>query len=219
MSDEVETAESVDHLLEWLGTPPGFRVWLFLRDDPRRLAQTAWPNRTTVNGGYAIPGTPEVTIYRAEEYQRVLIHEVIHAMNWDIQAPTAPLACWGLPAASRLYPHLFEAFTELYAEWLYCIFHDILWEVQVKYARQQALQILSRYDRSKPWEEDTNVFAYYILKVALTPYLPVFLLRRESQLTEMSGYLCDYAQKELHILYEEATTITPVAMSLRMTVS
>jgi hypothetical protein len=205
-------AKEVNDLLVWLGTPRGFTVFLWWRDDPRILSAEEWPSKRSVNGGWTIPDTNSINVYRREEYDRVLIHEVIHGMGWDWKMPEKPLPCWGLGQGQTM-PHLFEAWTELYAEWLWCGWHNVSWKSQRKWQDYQATQILARQKHT--WQENTNVFAYYILKAALAPHIE-FLWVFANGITEEERYtvLCRLTGPELARLRN--TSVTAEAMSLRM---
>ena len=215
-----DVANEVDALLQWLGTPVGFTVYLWWRDDPRVLEADEWPTRSNVNGGWATPGSTVINIYRKEEYDRVLIHETIHALEWDWKMPETPLPCWGLEGGQTA-PHLFEAWTELYAEWLWCGWHNVPWEKQRKWQDYQAIQILARQG-NKAWNENTNVFAYYVLKAALAPHIE-FLWVFGNGITDEERYtvLCRFTTPKLeefraHVRSKNTNAI-PERMSLRMT--
>lgn len=212
-------AQQTNALFSWLGTPPGFTLILFWRDDPRNIAATEWPSRRTVNGGYTTPGSNTIIVYRQEEWDRVLIHETIHAMRWDWEVPPTPLPCWGLGPQARLSPHLFEAWTELYAEWLWCGWHKKSWAAQLDWMRTQAIQILARAAQSKkPWEENTNIFAYYILKAALAPHIGFLWCLQNGMTAEIRAHvLCDLVGEPLAALRAEAEHTTPLSISMRMT--
>jgi len=213
-----DIAIQTDALLRWLGTPKGFTVNLWWRDDPRHIGATEWPSRRTVNGGWTYPNSTSIVIYRSEEWDRVLIHEVIHAMGWDWKMPSVPLPCWAMKATDSLQPALLEAWTELYAEWLWCGWHGIPWNEQRKWQEHQAVQILARRIH-EPWHEDTNVFAYYILKAALAPHITfVWCFGNGTNAEESSAVLCGLVTPELERLRRIAATTTPTAMSLRMTI-
>ncbi len=214
-------AAEVDALLLWLGTPPGFTVHLWWRDDPRHIDATQWPTKREVNGGWAIPGIPKIYVYRAEEYDRVLIHETIHAMEWDWEMPETPLPCWGLAQDAVVAPALFEAWTELYAEWLWCGWHDVAWEDQRAHQDEQAVQLLTRSLRSlhSVWREDTNLFAYYVLKAALAPHVAfLWVFGNGATPEERDRVLCGLVEPELRRLREVAARTAPRALSMRMTV-
>jgi len=213
-----KTASEVDAMLAWLGAPSGFTVHLWWRDDPRRITATEWPGKRTVNGGWAIPGEPKVYVYRSEEYDRVLLHEMIHAMEWDWKMPKAPLPCWGLGENAKVFPALFEAWTELYAEWLWCGWHNIPWEDQRTWQDYQAVQVLARAPTQ--WTENTNIFAYYVLKAALAPHV-AFLWVFGNGLTEAErmNVLCQLVAPELARLRHTAEHTTPEALSMRMSMA
>jgi len=213
-----DIAQNVAGILSWLGAPKGFRVYLWWRDDPRLLGVQEFPSRRTVNGGWAYPNSTEVFVYRSEEYDRVVIHECVHALGWDWEMPTTPLPCWNLGPNASVTPHLFEAWTELLAEWLYCAWHEIEWEIQRKHQDYQAVQILAR-NTHKDWDENTNVFAYYVLKAALAPHVQfVWVHGNGVTQDERNHILCTLSSPELEKLRTRASTTEPEALSLCMTV-
>lgn len=206
------------HMLTWLGAPRGFQVFLFWRDDPRTATAAELLQPGNVNGGFALPGTPQIFVYRLEEWDRVLLHECIHALNWD-WAEFPVQSCWKLPPSSKLMPSLFEAWTELFAEWLWCLWHAApsdttgrIWRQQRRWQEQQALQVLARH--TGVWKETTNVFAYYVLKTALAPHIDLLLLLG-NEVNQLE--ICELAGRELDRLRAAAANIAPRAMRLRMT--
>jgi hypothetical protein len=216
-ADGKRVAEECWKLWEWLGAPPSTCI-LWWRDDPRRLAAREWPSKETVNGGWTYQNSNTIHIYRKEEWDRVFLHEMIHALGWDWKMPEKPLACWGLAPNSNTYPALFEAWTELYAEWLWCLWHGdspAVWGVQLAWQEEQALQILARYRvlGMRSWTEDTSVFAYYVLKAALAPHIAQLLLFGPGD----TKTLCALSAPHLAALWSRSRHITPKDMSLRMT--
>ena len=190
---------------------------LWWRDDPRHIEADEWPSRRTVNGGWTYSNSNSIVVYRSEEWDRVLIHEVIHAMGWDWKMPTVPPACWKMTKQDTLEPALFEAWTELYAEWLWCGWHNVLWEEQRIWQEKQAIQILAR-QKDTPWNENTNVFAYYVLKAALAPHLAfLWFFGNGTTDQEKTSVLCGLVTPELDRLRHVAKYVTPTAISLRMT--
>ena len=209
-------AHETDALLQWLGTPKGFTVNLWWRDDPRRITANEWPSARTVNGGWTYQNSNSIVVYRSEEWDRVLIHEVIHAMGWDWEMPTKPLSCWKFTEGDTLQPALFEAWTELYAEWLWCAWHNVPWNKQYEWQLYQAKQILAR-QKTTAWVEETNVFAYYVLKAILSPHIAFLWIHGNGRTTdERYTMLCSLVQPALDKLREEARSIKPEPMSLRM---
>lgn len=213
-------ANQTRQILSWLGVNGRrFVFLLFWRKDPRHCAVDEWPSRRNVNGGWTVPGSMEIVVYRSEEWDRVFLHETIHTMEWDWKMPTQPLPCWGLGEKAIVAPHLFEAWTELYAEWLWCGWHDVPWSTQRAHMDAQAVQILARV-AGRDWNEDTNVFAYYVLKAALAPAFPfLWAFRNGDSPDERSAILCHLVTPRLAELRRMASRTTPTACSLRMTVT
>lgn len=163
-------------IMRWMscsGKPITWYWW----DQPwsRMLPAHTEPGRDHVNGGWAIPGIPEVHVYRREEAHKVLIHETIHALQLDVpHIAIAPvLRHFENALDRRLWPHLGEAFTELFAEWLWSIVSassltDSVkrWRHQLHCSAKQAGQVWTRI-RTQDTDEDTNIFAYYVLKWVL----------------------------------------------------
>lgn len=209
-------AKITNALFNWLGVPAGFTLILFWRDDPRNIASDEWPSRASVNGGYTYSGSNTIIVYRQEEWDRVLLHEAIHALRWDWDVPQSPMRCWGLGPQAQLMPHLFEAWTELYAEWLWCGWHNKSWTRQMAWAHGQALQILAR--APQPWKENTNIFAYYILKATLAPHIG-FLWTLQNGMTndERIYVLCTLVEPTLSVMRHDAKKVPLKSISMRMT--
>jgi hypothetical protein len=193
-------------------------IYLLWIDNPRSIEANEWPSRQSVNGGWTIPNTNTIYIYRQEEWDRVFLHEMIHALNWDWKMPTEPLQCWKFTENDTIYPHLFEAWTELYAEWLWCGWHNQSWEKQREWQNKQALQILSRRNIDTTWKENTSVFAYYILKAILAPHIEFLWAFGNGQTAdERLKILCSLVTPTLEQLRIEAKEIQPTKLSMRMT--
>ena len=171
-------------LLGWMSQR--IAVTWYWWDQPwaRRLPAHTDPRQEHLNGGWAVPGVPEVHVYRREEAHKVLLHETIHALGLDIPASILEPVRGRFDAALKrhLWPHLGEAFTELYAEWLYAICSAktkkqavTLWSAQLACSSKQAAQVWARIHDATA-DEDTNVFAYYVLKWVLMQHLDSVLL-------------------------------------------
>ena len=163
-------------LMAWMSSRPYVWYWW---DQPwtRELPAGVDPGRDHVNGGWAVPGVLEVHVYRREEAHKVMIHESIHALGLDV--PTAAigpvLSAFERDLGRQLWPHLGEAFTELFAEWLWSIVTRRAWRVQEECSARQAAQVWARVRDSREGE-NTNVFAYYVLKWVLMGHLDAVLL-------------------------------------------
>jgi hypothetical protein len=170
-------------LMAWMSPKPLTWYW-WDQPWPRVLPAGVDPGREHVNGGWAVPGIREVHVYRREEAHKVLLHESIHALRLDVPAATVEPVRHQFEAAlgRRLWPHLGEAFTELFAEWLWAIAssRSLLdarsrWNYQLKCSETQAAEVWNRIHDSRA-NEDTNVFAYYVLKWVLMLHVPATIL-------------------------------------------
>ena len=162
-------------LLAWMtrGAPV---VWYWWDQSwPRSLPGGVDPGRDHVNGGWAVPGVREVHVYRREEAHKVLLHETVHALGLDVpHAAVEPVRQrFEATLGRHLWPHFGEAYTELFAEWLWSIAGARSlsgarqrWAAQVACASRQAAAIWVRIRDSRE-DEDTNVFAYYVMKWVL----------------------------------------------------
>lgn len=173
-------------LMAWMTSRPTVWYW-WDQDWVREVAADTVPTREHINGGWATPGTLEVHVYRREEAHKVMLHEMIHALGLDVSHEAAATARVEFEAdlGFALWPHLGEAYTELLAEWLWAIARadstrmaERLWNAQCACAERQAVAIWVRI-RGRRTAEDTNVFAYYVLKWVLMQRLDAVLVVRE----------------------------------------
>jgi hypothetical protein len=169
-------------LMAWMSDRPITWYWW---DQPwaRVLPAGVDPGPEHINGGWAVVGIPEVHVYRREEAHKVLIHECIHALGLDVpeSAIGSVRAKFESALGRRLWPHLGEAFTEFFAEWLWATAADSLataknrWAFQLACSKRQAAQVWARIHDSRE-NEETNVFAYYVLKWVLMGHTETVLL-------------------------------------------
>jgi len=168
-------------ILSWLSKKPITWFW-WDQSWSRTLPSMVDPGPEHLNGGWAIPGVPEVHVYRREEALKVMIHECIHALLLDVKPVlVAPvLDQFEAHLGRRLWPHLGECYTELLAELLWSVIQSksvedvrTRWTSQKACSRKQAGQVWARiHDATE--SEKTNVFAYYILKWVLMQHEEVF---------------------------------------------
>ena len=210
-------------ILHFLGAPAGFQVnwWRFPAD--RVVAGGKFPTRAEVNGGWAYRGSTEVFLFRIEEWDRVLLHECIHALSWDATIVDGTQNCLEQSVGGgSISSALFEAATELNAEWMWSIIHapvdDVTgqtWLTQRAWQDQQAIAILARAPRV--WAEDTNVFAYYVLKAVLAHDIQEFLIEWLAG-TLNSERWCDmWTSKRESMIAASRGVDTTAPLSMRMT--
>lgn len=182
-------------LMAWMSSRQ--YVWFWWDQDWQRvLPARVDPGREHVNGGWAVPGVLEVHVYRREEAHKVMLHESVHALGLDVDAVAIEPVRRQFEAAlgRRLWPHLGEAYTELFAEWLWAIAGARSeagavrrWEWQVCCAAEQAAAVWARIRDSRE-DEDTNVFAYYVLKWVLMGHLREALLQPSHAVSRWFGW-------------------------------
>ena len=197
-------------ILEFLGAPAGFTVTWWSIPVDRVIQPNQFPTRAEVNGGWAYRGAPAVYVFRQEEWDRVLIHECVHALDWDVQPSGALKSCLEQNLSQgSLTDAIFEAATELNAEWLWAIIHSPAndnagqtWAKQMEWQTYQASVILARQG-DKPWSEDTSVFAYYVLKAALAYEMYDFLVAWLSGKVDVEIW-CPYWKNYEKIFYHKA---------------
>ena len=180
VSDRDWTALTADlqlglRLMAWMSSRPVVWYW-WDQSWTRELPANTIPTREHINGGWATPGVLEVHVYRREEAHKVLLHEMIHALDLDVSRTAAAAVRIQLNATlgRELWIHLGEAYTELFAEWLWSICQGS-WQAQIACATRQAAEVWARI-RTHTGHEDTNVFAYYVLKWVLMQHLDDVLL-------------------------------------------
>lgn len=176
-------------IVRFLTKGPPVVIYAWDQDWPRLLPVDEEPGRIHINGGWAVPGVREVHVYRREEFHKVLIHEAIHALSLDIPHEKLVALRHRLESEElsgrRLWPHLGECYTELFAEWIWTIVRDRRpsvrsaaqhWEAQLRCSRGQAATVWGLIRRWSPGKsEDTNVFAYYVLKYVLMEHAEAVL--------------------------------------------
>lgn len=196
-------------ILRFLGCAKGFTVNWWKIPKPRIVLGGKFPTRAEVNGGWAFPGKNAVYIYRQEEWDRVLIHECIHALLWDIAPVNGLKVCLESSLNNGvLMDALFEAATELNAEWLWTIIHSPddddtgkTWIKQTEWQKKQAYEIIARSENV--WSEDTSVFAYYVLKAVLAQDMGEFLMEWLPG-TANSTKWCEKWEANKNLYYEMA---------------
>ena len=163
-------------LMAWMSRRAYIWYWW---DQPwiRELPAGVDPGRDHVNGGWAVPGVLEVHVYRREEAHKVMLHESVHALGLDVpMSAIEPVRGeFERVLGRQLWPHLGEAFTELFAEWLWSTVRGRPWAEQEACSAKQAAQVWVRI-RDAKGAEDTNVFAYYVLKWVLMRHLDEVLM-------------------------------------------
>lgn len=128
-----------------------------------------------VNSGYTDFSTNEILVWREEEYQKVIFHEMIHYMDLDVR---------NMAFEDKDLPHYidgpksyYEAFTDIWGNIYYFIYLSIvtgksansLFQIEYQFMKNQA-NLFNNIFGLKDWsnkeiiKQNTPAFTYYILK-------------------------------------------------------
>lgn len=140
-----------------------------------------------VNSGSSNTNTGEIQLWRKEEFDKVLIHELIHGSKLHFMEINLVnnYILNKFNIIGKLVP--FEAFTEWLAVLLHCTFESYeltktncltenLIYNEYLFNLTQCCHLMRHYQidsweqlliKSEPWEQKTDIFSYFILKTAL----------------------------------------------------
>lgn len=182
-------------LLSYSNSKPNeINLHLYLTDHVKQYGDNIYLNKINCNTAmtYSCQTNIEIVIYRNEEYFKVLIHELFHALCLDFSS----FPCDTLKnKINELFPinqkNLpFEAYTEFWANIINCLFfamrgsknydlferkmnmcvsNEILFSVfqMIKILNNMGLSYEQIMSKPNTYNEYTNVFSYYILKTIL----------------------------------------------------
>lgn len=133
-----------------------------------------------INGAYTYRNSGKVYLFRCEEMAKVAVHEachhlMIHTEHWSISGNHRLYTTFGIDPACTLLAN--EAVIEFWAEIFHCLFlssehHvpvEVLVEKEVSHALQKAKKLLAYKQKhfGDNWREETNAFAYIVLRAVL----------------------------------------------------
>jgi hypothetical protein len=159
-----------------------------------------------VNGGYTYTDNNNIYIIRKEDYNKVILHELlhhniyIHNMDWDKLNITRLKEHFNIHNNMLLIPN--EAIVETYACVLNTIFHSIETKTSLKenlkkdqeHSINLAKKILDKQD-GKKWIEKTHSYCYIVFKTILYVYFNNFLkIYKYHNDKEMTDFLIKYSQ-------------------------
>jgi hypothetical protein len=160
----------------------------------------------------------DVTVWRVEDWSKVLLHELLHAFNWDHLVP-------------KTSDNQSEALVETMATILHCqlLGGPLGWSTILETERKWMIQHV-RALISYQWKPDkTSVRSYYILKAALIFALPEFarwLRQTDQTMSQMhnswKAMASDCVAKLLSNLSKTTNTFNPASsacLSMRMVFS
>ncbi len=121
------------------------------------------------NGGYTsmsdYRSKTEVVVFREQDWSKVLIHELLHAFEWEKDLSNKPVYIpeWINNSTKKINVRFGEAFVEAWA----VILHGWCLGLPLKVEQDWSLHRAQMLYTKRPWKETTSVFSYYIVKAAI----------------------------------------------------
>jgi hypothetical protein len=172
-------ADQSNHYITLYYYPTRFRKTLHIRD------KTIAP--INVNSGYTQHGNT-IIVFRREEHEKVIIHELIHAL--DIDDCSRYFDYW-MTAGERMFcanNRYFEAYTEYIATMIWLDYKNIDIKKQLEH-NERVIEYLNYYmsvhNIIDPCYLPGNVFSYYYLKHALMKKQPKLDKINEKRIDEL----------------------------------
>ena len=190
----------LSEIVQYIGSLSSFNINylvinIYLTDIKKKITpKTKKLGRNEINSGMCQPGgVTTITIYRAEELIKVLIHELIHGFNYDKYEDTDQIIKHYQKkyniSSNRINTN--EAYTEIWANIINCFLISqkkgrdnyqlflILISLEKEFSQYQAEKVmyLTGIDTKLAVDinKDTNVLSYFIIRNELFEKLNVFL--------------------------------------------
>tara|TARA_B110000238_G_C16092145_1_gene424319 strand:+ start:264 stop:1328 length:1065 start_codon:yes stop_codon:yes gene_type:complete len=169
------------------GKSNNLNITLFLIDSRKLFSYSSILSHTEINTGYS--NMNNIVVYRKEEFNKVIIHELIHMLNLDIKSYNKLDIAFNTFVNINKREHI--KINEAYTETLSCIINCILssytigeyelfteyLNIELKFSLYQTAKILIFYkynsadDFFRPYtdgmfRQNTSVFSYYIIKAS-----------------------------------------------------
>jgi hypothetical protein len=180
-----------------------------------------------INGGFTFINKNNIYIIRKEDYNKVIIHELlhhnilIHKTDWLDKNITRLKEHFNIDNNMLLIPN--EAIIETYACVLNTIFYSIETETSLKknlkkdqeHSIYLAKKILDKQGDNK-WNEKTHSYCYIIFKTILYVYFNKFLkIYKYNNDIEITDFLIKYS----HNIYNKISKISNISNnSLKQTI-
>lgn len=173
--------KKIDRILNFfdgaIGRPKTYLIDIYLLDEPKKIS-SRFPNlnKDVVNGGSNLIEKRKVVIYRKEEWEKVLVHELIHYLNWHIYTILKSLlyAFKDINSDSYISPN--EGYTEFFALILYyfiknkdineCMTRELAWGFvqSAKFLKYKNLDNYQDLFSGKRYTQDSFLLGYFVLK-------------------------------------------------------
>ena len=179
-----------------------------------------------INGGFTYTNKNDIYIIRKEDYNKVLIHELLHhnifinKTDWCEENIKRLKEHFNINNNMLLIPN--EAIVETYACVLNTIFYSIETGTSLKnnlkkdqeHSINLAKKILDKQGNEK-WNEKTHSYCYIVFKTILYVYFNIFLkIYKYNNETEITNFLIKYS----HNIYKKIRKIKKINNKLKQTI-
>lgn len=179
-----------------------------------------------INGGFTYIHKNDIYIIRKEDYNKVLIHELLHhnilinKTDWREENINRLKEHFNINNNMLLIPN--EAIVETYACVLNTIFYSIETGTSLKnnlkkdqeHSINLAKKILDKQGNDK-WNEKTHSYCYIVFKTILYVYFNIFLkIYKYNNDTDITNFLIKYS----HNIYSKISKINIVNNKLKQTI-
>lgn len=152
-----------------------FRFFIVMNPSKRYMPASGMVKTKNINGGFTYINGRDIFIIRKEDYEKVVLHEllhhntIIHNENWKSINIARLKDYFHIHPSYQLIPN--EAVIETIACLLHICFVTIekkdtfrhIYSLEKKHSIQTAKKII-QYQNNKLWNEETNAYAYTVLK-------------------------------------------------------
>jgi len=165
-------------------------------------------NANNINGGFTYKNINEIYIVRYEDYEKVIIHELLHHNKyidnhmWNARDIDKLKEYFNISESTRLLPN--EAVVEVFACLLNVIFKSLEnkrnFKELLKIDQQHSLVLtrkLLKFQGEKKWQENSNSFCYIVLKTIFYVYINEFLkdFSRDNSFNVIINFLFNFYPK------------------------
>lgn len=168
---------------------PRFNVYIIPVPIPRKFPSKGIVSPDNINGGYTYIEGTDIYIYRQEEWPKVLLHEFLHRTiadsysHWDHKKVATFKSLYNIHSGTPLLMN--EAVIEALAIVYHMSFLSLelgldfkrLYTTEMQWTRQQVERMLLLQSKlpNQIWIEQSNAFAYIIIKYLLLKDITRFL--------------------------------------------
>ena len=160
-----------------------------------------------INGGYTYINKNNIYIIREEDYEKVIIHELlhhntlIHNQDWEAQNIKRLKEHFKIDKSMLLIPN--EAIIETFACILNTVYHSIetgtSFNENLKRDQEHSVILAKKIldkQNGELWNEKTHSYCYIVFKTILYVYFNDFLkIYKYKNDTDMTDFLIKYSQK------------------------